>query len=119
MLLLQLLLAPSTILQSGVAAPKIALAPASALDERGVVASAAVAPMEVVASIPRAEGEAQAAKIISDALSKSGAGLIEVRRIDAAKEIAETLARSRNVTYLPNTSGGGGGMLLGLNAAGQ
>ena len=54
LLLLQLLLAPSTILQSGVAAPKIALAPASALDERGVVASAAVAPMEVVASIPRA-----------------------------------------------------------------
>ena len=74
---------------------------------------------EKVASITRAEGEAQAAKIISDALSKSGAGLIEVRRIDAAKEIAETLARSRNVTYLPNTSGGGGGMLLGLNAAGQ
>ena len=32
MLLLQLLLAPSTILQSGVSAPKIALAPASALD---------------------------------------------------------------------------------------
>ena len=73
---------------------------------------------EKVASITRAEGEAQAAKIISDALSKSGSGLIEVRRIDAAKEIAETLARSRNVTYLPNTSGGGG-MLLGLNAAGQ
>ena len=74
---------------------------------------------EKVASITRAEGEAQAAKIISDALSKSGSGLIEVRRIDAAKEIAETLARSRNVTYLPNTSGGGGGMLLGLNAGGQ
>merc|ERR1719460_375515 len=34
------------------------------------------------------------------------------------EEVAETLARSRNVTYLPNTSGGGGGMLLGLNAAG-
>ena len=72
---------------------------------------------EKVASITRAEGEAQAAKIISDALSKSGAGLIEVRRIDAAKEIAETLARSRNVTYLPSSNGGGSNMLLGLNAS--
>jgi len=73
------------------------------------------AEQEKVAAITRAEGEAQAAKIISDALQKSGAGLIEVRRIDAAKEIAETLARSRNVTYLPS-SNGGSNMLLGLNA---
>jgi len=74
------------------------------------------AEQEKVAAITRAEGEAQAAKIISDALQRSGAGLIEVRRIDAAKEIAETLARSRNVTYLPGSSGGGSNMLLGLNA---
>ena len=35
---------------------------------------------EKTAAITRAEGEAQAAKIISDALLKSGAGLVEVRR---------------------------------------
>lgn len=75
---------------------------------------------EKIASITRAEGEAEAAKIISEALLKSGDGLIEVRRIDAAKEIAETLARSRNVTYLPGGgSSGGSNMLLGLNTAGN
>lgn len=73
------------------------------------------AEQEKVAAITRAEGEAQAAKIISDALQKSGAGLIEVRRIDAAKEIAETLSRSRNITYLPGGQAGSN-MLLGLNA---
>jgi len=56
-----------------------------------------------------AEGESEAAQLISDALSKHGSGLIEVRRIDAAKEIAETLAASRNVAYLP-----GAGMLFNL-----
>ena len=61
-----------------------------------------------------AEGESEAAQLISDALSKHGSGLIEVRRIDTAKEIAETLSASRNVAYLP----GAGGMLfnLGLGA---
>jgi prohibitin 1 len=63
-----------------------------------------------------AEGESEAAQLISDALSKHGSGLIEVRRIDAAKEIAETLAASRNVAYLP-----GAGMLfnLGVGQAAQ
>ena len=43
---------------------------------------------------------------------------MQVRRIDAAKEIAETLARSRNVTYLPGGGGGGGSnMLFGINSA--
>jgi len=73
---------------------------------------------EKIAAITRAEGEAEAARIISTALTKSGAGLVEVRRIDAAKEIAETLARSRNVTYLPGGGGGGGSnMLFGINSA--
>jgi len=63
-----------------------------------------------------AEGESEAAQLISDALSKHGSGLIEVRRIDAAKEIADTLAASRNVAYLP-----GAGMLfnLGVGQAAQ
>lgn len=65
------------------------------------------------AAVIRAEGEAEAAQIINAALIESGQGLIEVRRIDTAKEIATTLARSRNVTYLP--SSGGSNILLGLN----
>jgi prohibitin 1 len=56
-----------------------------------------------------AEGESEAAHLISDALSKYGSGLIEVRRIDGAREIAETLSGSRNVAYLP-----GSGMLFNL-----
>jgi len=55
------------------------------------------------AAIIRAEGEAEAARLISEAM-KSGPGFIELRRIEAFREIAETLAKSRNVTYLPSGS---------------
>jgi prohibitin 1 len=63
------------------------------------------------AAIIRAEGESEAAKLISDATKKYGGGLIELRRIEAAKDIADTMGKSRNVVYLPS----GGNMLLGLN----
>ncbi|RLN97088.1 hypothetical protein BBJ28_00003321 [Nothophytophthora sp. Chile5] len=66
------------------------------------------------AAVIKAEGESEAARLVSDAIAKSGSGFIEVQRIDAAREIAETLAKSRNITYLPNQEGGGGGVLLGL-----
>merc|ERR1712190_417123 len=64
------------------------------------------------ATVIRAEGEAEAAKMISDALREHGSGLIEVRRIDAAKDIADTLAKSPNVMYLPS------GQQMLLNVAG-
>jgi len=53
------------------------------------------------ATIIRSEGEAEAAKMISDALKEHGTGLIEVRRIDAARDIADALSKSPNVMYLP------------------
>mmetsp|Transcript_21178 Transcript_21178/g.35516 ORF Transcript_21178/g.35516 Transcript_21178/m.35516 type:complete len:277 (-) Transcript_21178:382-1212(-) len=53
------------------------------------------------AAVIRAEGESEAAKLISDATKSSGPGLLELRRIEAAREIAQNLARSRNVVYLP------------------
>lgn len=56
------------------------------------------------AAIIQAEGEAEAAVLISKALAANGTGLIEVRRIDAARDIATTLARARNVTYLPSSN---------------
>ena len=50
----------------------------------------------------RAEGEAEAAAAISDALKEHGDGLIHVRRIDAAKVFftrkKERNAQSRSVT---------------------
>lgn len=56
---------------------------------------------ERVATVIKSEGEAEAAKMISDALKANGTGLIEMRRIDAAKEIADSLSKSPNVMYLP------------------
>jgi len=67
---------------------------------------------EKQATVIRADGEAQSAVILSKSFAESGKGLIEIRRIEAAKEIAETLARSRNVTYLPS----GQGVLMSLGA---
>jgi len=61
------------------------------------------------AAIIKAEGEAEAARLVQEAM-KSGTGFIELRKIETAREIAETMARARNVTYLP----GGGNMLLNL-----
>jgi prohibitin 1 len=58
----------------------------------------------------QAEGESEAANLISAAIKANGSGLVELRRIDTAKNIAETLAKSRNVAYVPS----GNGMLLSL-----
>lgn len=77
------------------------------------------AEQEKKAKVILAEGEADAAKLISDSLKDSGRGLIEVRRIDAAKDIAETLARSRNITYLPSGDNGSGGPQMLLNIGGS
>eukprot|EP00850_Spirogloea_muscicola_P018402 SM000168S02601 [mRNA] locus=s168:156542:158779:+ [translate_table: standard] len=63
------------------------------------------------AAVIRAEGESEAAKLISEATASVGNALIELRRIEAAREIAGTLSKSRNVVYLPS----GNNMLLGLN----
>ncbi|CAL0328813.1 unnamed protein product [Lupinus luteus] len=65
------------------------------------------------AAIIRAEGESDSAKLISDATAAAGMGLIELRRIEASREVAATLAKSPNVSYLP----GGKNLLLGLNPA--
>ncbi|KAI5840527.1 band 7 family-domain-containing protein [Morchella snyderi] len=76
------------------------------------------AEQERQASVIRAEGEAESAETISRAVDKAGDGLIQIRRIEAAKDIAQTLASNPNVSYLPGggKEGGSGGasILLGL-----
>lgn len=67
------------------------------------------AEQEKKAAIITAEGESEAARLISDALARSGAGLIEIRRIEAARDIAASLARNPKVSYLPGATGGAGG----------
>eukprot|EP00250_Pteridium_aquilinum_P002159 c12363_g1_i1 orf=359-1186(-) len=71
----------------------------------------AKAEQEMRAAVIRAEGESESAKLISEATARAGPGLIELRRIEAAREIAGTLARTPNVMYLPN----GNNMMLGMN----
>lgn len=54
------------------------------------------------AAIIRAEGESEAAKLISQATEAAGSGLIELRKIEASKENANSLSRNANVMYLPS-----------------
>lgn len=78
------------------------------------------ADQERKAAIIRAEGEAEAATLISKAMEAAGNGFIEVRRIDTAREVANVLSRSHNVVYLPSTGNnndknGGNGLLLNID----
>ncbi|KAJ2655738.1 Prohibitin-1, subunit of the prohibitin complex (Phb1p-Phb2p) [Coemansia sp. RSA 1200] len=77
------------------------------------------AEQEKQAAVIRAEGEAEAAEAISKALSKAGPGLVKLRRIEASREIAETLAAARSVTYLPSggSQGSNNQMLLNIGSA--
>jgi prohibitin 1 len=79
------------------------------------------AEQERQASVIRAEGESEAADVISRAVAKSGDGLIQIRRLETQKEVAQALANNTNVTYLPGGSGGEGNggkgsFLLGLRS---
>lgn len=75
----------------------------------------AKAEQEKEALIIRSEGDSEAARLVSDALQKNGKGLIELRRIETAVQIAESLAGNSHVTYLPaQKAGSGGGVLLAL-----
>ncbi|GJQ09406.1 hypothetical protein GpartN1_g1197.t1 [Galdieria partita] len=69
-----------------------------------------VAEQEKQAAVTRAEGESEAAALISTALATAGDGLVQLRRIEAAKEIAQTLSHAKNVAYLPK----GGNILLNI-----
>lgn len=64
------------------------------------------AEQERQASVIRAEGEAESAEYISKALAKVGDGLLLIRRLEASKDIAQTLANSSSVIYLPSQHAG-------------
>jgi len=66
-----------------------------------------------LAAITTAEGDAKAAELIAKSLMEVGDALIELRRIEAAEDIAEKLAASPNITYVNE----GSNMLI--NAAGM
>jgi prohibitin 1 len=53
------------------------------------------------ATVISAEGDAEAASLLARAFGDAGNGLVELRRIEAAEDIAYQLSKSRNVVYLP------------------
>ncbi|RYP72560.1 hypothetical protein DL770_007940 [Monosporascus sp. CRB-9-2] len=65
------------------------------------------AEQERQANVIRAEGEAESAETIGRAVARSGDGLVKIRKIEASREIAQTLASNPNVAYLPGGRQGG------------
>ena len=55
---------------------------------------------EKEAAILKAEGDAEAATLVADAMAKYGQGLIAIRKSEAAQAVMETLKESGNVTFL-------------------
>lgn len=54
------------------------------------------------ATIITAEGDAKAAELVASSLAIAGDGLVELRKLEAAEDIAYQLSRARNITYLPS-----------------
>ncbi|BEI84138.1 hypothetical protein CcaverHIS002_0407420 [Cutaneotrichosporon cavernicola] len=63
------------------------------------------AEQERQASVIRAEGEAEAASTISAALSKAGDAFVQFKKIETARDIAQSLSQNRNVAYVPAQNG--------------
>lgn len=54
------------------------------------------------AAVIRAEGDAIASELLSNAFAAAGEGLVELRKIEASEDIAYQMSQSPNVTYLPS-----------------
>jgi len=71
---------------------------------------------EAMAAVILAEGDAESAKIIDEATMEAGTGLITLRKLEAAKEIAEVLSANPNIAFLSGNTinmlniGGGPGV---------
>ncbi|CAG0889142.1 unnamed protein product [Darwinula stevensoni] len=53
------------------------------------------------AAVISAEGDSAAATLLAKSFGDAGEGLVELRRIEAAEDIAYQLSKSRNIIYLP------------------
>ena len=53
------------------------------------------------AAVIRAEGESEAAALLATAFEKCGEGLVGLRKVEAAEDIAYQLSQSPGVAYLP------------------
>jgi prohibitin 1 len=59
------------------------------------------AKQEKLAAVIKAEGEAEAARLIAAA---TGPSFIQLRQIEAAKEIAEVVSKSGNISFIPQSA---------------
>ncbi|GAB5357188.1 hypothetical protein AAMO2058_000352600 [Amorphochlora amoebiformis] len=71
------------------------------------------------AAVIKAEGDSESAALVAEAIARHGPGLVMMRKIEAAKEISETLARSPRITYLPGAKAGGTNLLLNVPRTGM
>ena len=55
---------------------------------------------ETKAAILRAEGESEGARLVAEAISQYGPGLVAMRKIEAAQHVVEALQANPNVTFL-------------------
>merc|ERR1719492_650984 len=53
------------------------------------------------AAIINAEGDSEAAGLLAKAFRDTGEGLVELRRIETAEDVAASMAAARNIVYLP------------------
>jgi len=54
------------------------------------------------AAVINAEGDSEAADLLAKAFAEAGEGLVELRRIETAEDVADHLSNSRGVVYLPS-----------------
>ena len=71
---------------------------------------------EKKATIIRAEGDAQAATMVSEAISKHGPGLVAIRKIEAAQYMVERMNGNSNISFI---QGGNTMNMLNLNPGGR
>ncbi|KAI0095301.1 prohibitin [Irpex rosettiformis] len=74
------------------------------------------AEQERQAAVIRAEGEAEAASLIAQALNKAGEAFVAFRKIETSKAIVQSLVNNPNVTYIPSS---GGNVLLNVPSGRQ
>ena len=67
---------------------------------------------ETKALVIRAEADAEAAKLVSDAISMHGPGLVAMRKIEAAQYMVEQMAANPNIHFV---NGGNTMNMLHLN----
>jgi prohibitin 1 len=52
------------------------------------------------ATVIRAEADAEAARMVSDAIGKFGPGLVAMRKIEAAQFMAEQMVANPNINFV-------------------